>query len=405
MNITNTIRPIRSEQDYDAALERIDALMDAQAGTPELDELEVLATLVELYEEKHYPIDLPDPIEAIKFRMDQSGFSMRDIVPLIGSRGKVSEVLSGKRPLTLKMIRALHEHLGIPAEILLKQPGALLPETPAEIDWSKFPFVAMAKVGWIEKRGSWKDCAEEIMRDLIERAGGKSILPQVLYRKNDGARQNAKVDPYAMQAWCLQLMAIAHSVSLPVQYQEGSITLAVARELVKQSWSESGPRLAREYLASLGIHLIYLPHLPKTYLDGAALKLSHGAPVIGLTLRYDRLDNFWFSLCHELAHVVLHLQGQTDEVIFDDLSLDVLADSVAFDRETEADQWTEEVLIPSDVWEESRILDDPSPLAVVSLARNLGINPAIVAGRIRKELNNYRLLTHYVGRNEVKTSF
>ena len=121
------IRAIRSQRDYDAALTRITELMDAlsipggqldDAGDPGRVELDVLTDLVELYEERHDPIGLPDPISAIKFRMDQANLTRRDLVPFIGSRAKVSEVLAGKRPITMSMARALHHHLGIPAEIL-----------------------------------------------------------------------------------------------------------------------------------------------------------------------------------------------------------------------------------------------------------------------------------------------
>ena len=130
------IRPIRTEEDYQAALARIDALMDAELGSDEGDELEVLATLVELFEEARFPIELPDPITAIKFRMEQQGLSQSDLAPIFGSRAKVSEVLSGKRGLTLKMIRALHAHLGIPAESLIRQRGANCPRKWKELNGS-----------------------------------------------------------------------------------------------------------------------------------------------------------------------------------------------------------------------------------------------------------------------------
>lgn len=101
--------------------------MDAKAGTPIADELEVLTTLVEYYEAERYPMGLPDPIAAIRFRLEQADLSEQDLIPYIGSRSQVSEVLSGKRSLTLSMMRSLHEHLGIPAEVLLQKPGATLP--------------------------------------------------------------------------------------------------------------------------------------------------------------------------------------------------------------------------------------------------------------------------------------
>ena len=110
------ITPIQTEADHKAALARIDALMDAVAGTPEADELSALADLVQAYEEKRFPIALPTPVEAIRFRMEQAGLEPRDLEPYIGSLGKVSAALSGKQPLTLAMIRALYAHLGIPTE-------------------------------------------------------------------------------------------------------------------------------------------------------------------------------------------------------------------------------------------------------------------------------------------------
>lgn len=117
------IRPIHTEADYQAALQEVSALMnqDPDAGTPDGDRLDVLATLVQAYEAKHYPIAPPDPIEAIKFRMEQGGLSIKDLEPLIGRSNRVYEVLGRTRPLTLPMIRRLHKGLGIPAEVLISE--------------------------------------------------------------------------------------------------------------------------------------------------------------------------------------------------------------------------------------------------------------------------------------------
>lgn len=113
------IRPIRTKADYRAALKEIEGLMSAGPRTPEGDRLDVLVTLVEAWERKHEPMDPPDPIEAIRFRMEQSGLTPKDLVPMIGRLNRVYEVLSRKRPLTLEMIRRLHQELGIPAESLI----------------------------------------------------------------------------------------------------------------------------------------------------------------------------------------------------------------------------------------------------------------------------------------------
>ena len=114
------IKPIKNEADYQAVLEEIERLFDAAPDTPEGDMLEVLTTLVEAYEEKHYSIPLPDPIEAILYHIESRGLSRRDLEPFIGSRARVSEMLNRKRPLTMEMIRNLHRRLAIPAEVLIQ---------------------------------------------------------------------------------------------------------------------------------------------------------------------------------------------------------------------------------------------------------------------------------------------
>ena len=117
------IKPIKTEDDHRATLREIESLMGATPGSPEGERLDVLVTLVVAYEQQHFPLDLPDPVEAIKFVMDQRGLTVKDLEPMIGRSNRVYEVLSHKRPLTLKMIWKLHKGLGIPAECLIKQPG------------------------------------------------------------------------------------------------------------------------------------------------------------------------------------------------------------------------------------------------------------------------------------------
>jgi len=112
------IRPIKTEYDYTNTLSKIESLMDAKPNTPQMDELEVLTTLVEVYEEQHYKIESPDPIEAIKFRMEQEGLKQKDLVSIVGSKSRVSEILNKKRKLTIEMIRNLHKQLHIPVESL-----------------------------------------------------------------------------------------------------------------------------------------------------------------------------------------------------------------------------------------------------------------------------------------------
>ena len=131
------IKPIRTEADYEAALEEIERLFNAEPDTPESDQLEVLVTLVEAYEETHYPIPPPDPIEAIEYHMESRGLARRDLEPYIGSRARVSEILNRRRPLSINMIRRLEAGLGIPAEVLI-QPYELVRAEGAAIDGQRY---------------------------------------------------------------------------------------------------------------------------------------------------------------------------------------------------------------------------------------------------------------------------
>ncbi len=398
------VKPLRTEEDYAAALARIDQIFHAESGAAEADELDVLTDLVELYEDKHFPVGLPSPIAAIEFRMDQAGLKPRDLVPFIGSRAKVSEVLAGKRPITMSMARALHEHLGIPADVLIQTPGASLDDSAVEdIDWGRFPIKEMAKRGWIPDVPKLASRAEELLSGLFQRAGGPNVAAPALYRKNDQRRMNAKTDAYALTAWCWRVLAVANEHPLSAVYEPGTVTPGFLQQVARLSPSEDGPWRAKQFLAEHAIALEVEHHLPRTHLDGAALSFIDGHPVIGLTLRYDRIDHFWFSLLHELVHVGFHLDkdGSGDDWFVDDLNLQSQEDR----QEAEADSRAREALIPQDVWETSGVQDDPTPMLVIALAHQLAVHPAIVAGRVRYERDNYRLLSQFVGTGQVRKHF
>ena len=410
-----TVRPIRSEEDYEEALARIGELLDGLSAAegqiedpdhPSMIELEVLSDLVEIYESKTVDMGFPSAIEAIEFRMDQSGLTRRDLAPFIGSSAKVSEVLSGKRPITMSMARALHRHLGIPADVLLQEPGASLPDAIPDIEWTRFPLKAMIKAGWLPDVPNLRDRAEELVSGLMERAGGRAFAAAPLYRKNDNRRVNAKTDDYALRAWCWKVLAQAQEKQTDAKYQTGAATPQLLRQIAELSVLEDGPVQARELLARHGVGLEFVPHLPKTHLDGAALRLPDGRPVIGLTLRYDRIDNFWYTLVHELAHIGLHFDDCDGETGFvDDHSLRGVESSGGDKTEQEADRWAQNALIPPEIWGEDVIMEDPGPIAVMQMAYEAQVHPAIVAGRIRYESGNYRLLSQFVGTGEVRRQF
>ncbi len=398
--MSSVIKPIRTEEDHQRALARIDEIFGAEEDTPEGDELDVLVDLVMYYESKTVDMGFPDPVSAIKFRMDQAELTQRDLIPYIGSRAKVSEVLSGKRDLTMSMARALHQNLGIPADVLLQKPGAEFDSLLEEIDPRRYPVKEMAKRGWIDQIPDLADRAEELIRDLIEQAGGMQVAAAPLYRKNGHRRINAKADPYALRAWCWRVLGLANENPPQAAYQSGTVTPEFMQEVAHLSVSEDGPRRAQERLAEHGISLVVERHLPRTHLDGAALRLRDGRPVIGLTLRYDRIDNFWFSLMHELAHVGLHLDNGEEEPFIDDLSL-----NVTDPLEKEADRHARDALIPPEIWESNPVRERATVLEVYDLAQELGVHPAVIAGRVRHEKGNYRLLSQLVGSGKVRRQF
>ena len=401
------VKPIRTEADRQDALARIDVLMDLEDRPVEqTEELTVLAELVAAYERKHFPIELPTPVEAIRFRMEQSGLEPRDLAPHIGSRGKVSEVLSGKRPLSLGMIRALHKNLGIPAEVLLQEQATELEpsdidEDALQVEWKRLPLDEMRKHGWFEAVGRVRDRAEEIGRDLVIAAGGMRAVPVPLWRRTDGRSPNAKADPYALFAWTTRVLAIARSHPLPATYRSGTVTPEFLSGIARLSARDDGPVAAKRELGQHGIHLLFVPHLRRTYLDGAALMVADaGAPVVALTLRHDRLDNFWFCLLHELAHVGRHLQSSSDAFL-DDMDLRDAPTRNEDRREQEADTAAEEALIPKGEWEEAKLTRAPSYARISAFAQRLGVHQAIVAGRIRYETKDYRKFAPLLGTGEL----
>lgn len=389
---------IKNEEQYEKALAYVATLMDAPPGSAQEAELDLWGTLVELYEEKVHPIGLPDPIEAIKFRMDQAGLTPRDLIPYLGSPSKVSEVLSRKRPLSLAMMRRLHEGLGIPAASLLGRMDGELPPAEAPLDWARFPVVEMLKRGWICFSGtpqSARKHAEEVMRAFIAPFEDEAELPMCARQH---VRDGKKMDAYALCAWKIRIMKLASQQKVAA-YTPGTVTPAYIQDVVRLSYLNNGPQLAREYLAKSGIHLVVETHLPKTYLDGAAFRMPDGQPLVALTLRYDRLDNFWFTLAHELAHVALHLDGEP-QVFFDDLEA---RDTSHW--ETEADRLAMDALIPQAAWQTANLNPKSAPAQIESLARELKISPAIPAGRIRYEANDHRILWRLVGKGQVRSQF
>lgn len=393
------LKVIKSEKEHETALAEISTLIDRDPdpGTPDADRLEVLTVLVENYEAQDFPKRVPEPLEAIRLRMEQQDLKQRDLVPYIGSPSKVSEVMSGKRPLTLSMMRALHSHLGIPATVLLS--GGSAPEETDEetIPWKRFPLKEMAARGWIS--GSIQREPARLLGPFFSQIGSPMEIAALL-KRTETTRTAHSLDPFALAAWKARIVNRATDETPKVAYKPDSVNLKFMREVAQLSWSESGPRLAQEFLHAHGIPLIIEPHLSHTHLDGAAIMKGLDRPIIGMTIRHDRLDNFWYCLMHELAHISLHY-GQGVTHFFDNLDLKENKDP----REQAADKLAGEALIPKEEWNKSPAKSLRSPEAAQHLARKLRIHPAVIAGRMRREAGSYKILNQLIGQGQVRKCF
>ena len=391
---------IRTEEQYRSYLDEVQSLIaeDLKLNSIKSERLELLTVLLEAYENSKYPVENPDPIDAILFRMNEKGLKQADLVQYLGTSSRVSEVLNRKRPLTVQMIRALTIGLGISAETLV---GALVSDNSVKnqsVDWSKFPIREMTRRGWIEKlRKSSKDEIENAVRMFISDAG--LYFGTASFRRSLVGTAESPTTKYALYAWLARVIQKAREKKTSVGiFEPNDLSANYLRKLAQLSWFDTGPKLAVEYLERTGITVVIEPQLKGTLLDGAALKDNDGTPIIALTLRYDRLDNFWLTLVHEVAHIWKHVTGT--EAFLDDL------DASSEDRkEAEANRLAREAFIPRVLWRRSDAYTSPSKDTIEKFAKELKIHPAIIAGRIRWESGNYGLFSDMVGQNQVRHFF
>lgn len=394
------IKAIKTDKDYEEALLMLEALIlqDPEPDTEEADQLSILSTLIESYESANFPAELADAIEAIKFRMEQQDLRPVDLVPFIGSPSRVSEVLAGKRSLSLEMIRSLETGLGIPAQVLLKKPS-LKEETIFE-KWDKKLFSLMKSRGYFSDEDLSKDQShtlENFFSHTTQPLQLNALLRQSSYRSAP------TTDPYALVAWSRKVLNEASKIKVPKQYEPGTVNQEFMQNLAKLSIEDDGPVKAKDYLLDSGVILIIEPALPKTRLDGAAMLNDGNTPIIGMTLRMDRIDNFWFTLMHELSHIALHYDEHEIEFFYDEL--DTVKGMVIDDREKDADEFAGEALVPRSKWEVSPAKIVPTVPAAKSLANELGVHVAIVAGKMRYEGDKWTSLSTLVGSSKVREYF
>ena len=207
---------------------------------------------------------------------------------------------------------------------------------------------------------------------------------------------------YALTAWQARVLQKANDEAFRARskFELKSLNEEFFAALVQLSSDSKGPVRALELLREVGVAVVIEGHLPKTKLDGAAMLSPTGDPVIGLTLRFDRMDNFWFTLLHECVHIWRHLSNPGD------VFLDRIADKESNEQvEKEANRYARDLLIPRAQWKAASVRQMPTKAGIVAFAYELGIHPSIVAGRIQYETKNYSVFADMVGRGEVSKAF
>lgn len=395
--IANRIKPIKTDKDYQEALVLLEELIDAspEVDTLEAEQLDILSSLIKSYEDEHYHIDTPSAVESIKFVMEQRDLEAKDLEVFIGSKGRVSEVLSGKRGLSIEMIRSLETGLGIPAKALIRKADNF--DDTGYASWSERVFGEMSKRGYfqdVDDVGADKASLLKMFFESINRpATVGALLKQSSYRTSTGDRT-------ALAAWAGFVIKEADKVEALSRTVE--IDEVFMGQLAKLSAEADGPLRAKDMLLQRGVKLIIEPAFPKTYIDGATI-FTEEDPIIGLTLRHDRLDNFWFTLMHEVAHIVLHSDKDKIDIFYDELyeTKDVNPD----DRELSADRLAAESLIPFKVWENSAAHLVPSEITFNLLAKDLGVHPSIIAGKYRHENKDWKAFSDIVKESKVRHLF
>lgn len=267
--------------------------------------------------------------------------------------------------------------------------------------WQAFPLAEMYKRGWFEDFSGTLSQARKAASDLIPaflQGAHSQFVPIALHRKS--VRSSGQVHEAAIAAWEARVRTLADR-NPPIQaFDRQRLTDDWVRGLVALSLGDEGPRTAMDYLRDAGISLVIERHLPGTLLDGAALASVDHHAIVGMTLRHDRLDNFWFTLLHEIGHLKLHIRAGEYAAIFDD------NDSPATDKvEQDADYFAQEALIPEANWNLAVSRFTRNEKAVMTDAKRFGVAPSVIAGRVRREANDYTLLRTMVGAGEVRRQF
>lgn len=382
------IKPIRTETDLAQAKHHLAEMVRDNASGKHDDEIEVLSTLIEVFENGHVRIEAPTPIAAIKFRMEASELMPRQLEPFIGSRARVSEILSGKRQLSIDMIRALHEGLGIPYESLLTER-------------SRTNYVNQVSAPALQRLNTFGFNVEAGGVPSFITSNLSNEMPLALLRKTRTQRASSKTDQGALLLWQAAVLQRGEQAKplRPFNYEE--FRSKDFRSLARMSQRSDGPRRAITELSANGVSVVILPALPGTFLDGVAMLTSVGMPVIGLTLRHDRIDSFWFTLFHEVSHIALHYKilKMNKEGFVDDM--EIKSEDV---YECEADALARNALIPPQFLTQVNWGAYITQDEIVTVATRARVHVSIVAGRWQREHQNYKRFSRLIERDTLRTA-
>jgi len=337
------------------------------------------------------------PLALIKARI-ANGLTQAELAEKLGLKMQQIQRYESERYETasLKTLEKIASQLGI---IIHGDVQLATAENKEALEIAKYPFKEMFKRRWFTEFTGDLNAALKNSAALLHWLFDQANLDNLQLNLNrQTLRTNKEINSFALKAWYARVLIKAVQQNDIPSFNQESMTEDWFSGLAKLSRFTDGLQRVPDYVNEVGIRLVIEEQLPGTKLDGAALLVANQSPVVALTLRYDRLDNFWFVLFHELAHVRLHLSQQAP-VIFDDLDTD------AKGIEEEADKFALNLLIPNDVWRKSLVRFSPSEETVQNQATELGINPALVAGRIRRETGKYHLLSNLIGSGEVRKAF
>jgi HTH-type transcriptional regulator/antitoxin HigA len=383
------IHPKILEASRQAIVSQLKQLIDMVSEYESLKSGQIVATEITSLQELY--------VALIKARI-ANGLTQAELAEKLGLKMQQIQRYESERYETasLKTLERIAEQLNIRlnADVQLRPISA-----PDEFNVSKYPFKEMFNRNWFSDFVGDFNTALKNSSELIKNFFESAHIDALTLKLNrQSFRVGNELNSFAIKAWYARVLIKAQTQTDLPPFSTALITDNWLLGLVQLSDLSDGLNKISNYINSIGIKLVIEAQLPGTRLDGAALLVKDQPPIIAMTLRYDRLDNFWFVLFHELAHIRLHLNEQSP-MIFDDLDVD------AKGIEQEADKFALNLLIPDAVWRKSLVRFSPSDETIRNQAAELKINPALVAGRIRKETGKYHLFGNLIGAGEVRKKF